>query len=222
MSVLPMPEDADVPSRPDEEYRRPAGALSHRWGGRARPPLSLLISGGPAASGARWLTGPIKTDGPGNALLASGRPSEMLAPPPRLGERQSRRLVSHKTTELRLSAVGMSAVPTYAEASLVELPILSNNLVEDVRKVCGLSNGELGRVMKVSAGTISRWKRTGVPSKDSKRLLEQLRAVGLILVGGLGVSGVHTWLTVGGRSRLRRIRAGEINAVVAEARSYEE
>jgi hypothetical protein len=50
--------------------------------------------------------------------------------------------------------------------------------------------------------------------------MEALRAIGVTLISGLGADGVSHWLSAGEPSRLERLRAGDVEAVAREARSY--
>jgi hypothetical protein len=98
-------------------------------------------------------------------------------------------------------------------------PRLSGNLAEDVHAVCGLTWDQIAGVFGVSERAAAGWRVQGVPH-HRESVMEALRAIGVILVAGLGADGVARWLTAGEPSRLERLRTGEVEAVAAEARSY--
>ena len=52
-------------------------------------------------------------------------------------------------------------------------------------------------------------------------MLEALRAVGTILVGGLGRAGARRWLTEGPNAPIDLLADGRVNEVLARAQRYE-
>lgn len=107
------------------------------------------------------------------------------------------------------------------ESSLPVVPELSDNLIVDVKRVCGLTSQQLADVLGVTERTVLSWKRGVIPD-DRQGVLEALRAIGSILVGGLGPDGVRRWLFAGAEPPVEQIRAGRIAEVAKTARSYEE
>ena len=105
------------------------------------------------------------------------------------------------------------------ESAAIPTPRLSGNLAEDVHKVCGLTWAQIAEVFKVSERAAAGWRMQGVP-RHRESAMEALRTIGVTLAGGLGSAGVAHWLSDGTPSRLERLRAGEVDAVAAEARSY--
>jgi len=116
-------------------------------------------------------------------------------------------------------AASLAAATPHVAAPLPPAPPLSGNLAEDVRAVCGLTWRQIADVFGISERAVAGWRTEGVPG-HRRETMEALRAIGAILAGGLGPEGVATWLTAGSPSRLRRLRAGEVAQVAAEADSY--
>lgn len=120
---------------------------------------------------------------------------------------------------LRGRAAALAAEVPHVAAAPPFRPQLGGNLAEDVRAVCGLTWRQIADVFAISERAVAGWRTQGVPPYRVEAM-EALRAIGAILVGGLGPQGVCAWLTVGEPSRLQRLRGGELEAVVAEAESY--
>lgn len=120
---------------------------------------------------------------------------------------------------LAAEAAAYALAAPQVESTAPPSPRLTGNLAEDVHNVCGLTWEQIAQVFKVSERAAAGWRAQGVPS-HRQEVMEALRAIGVILVGGLGPAGVARWLTAGDPSRLRRLRAGEVEAVAAEAHSY--
>lgn len=123
------------------------------------------------------------------------------------------------TDDLVSQAAALARETPQVESRAVPVPRLSGNLAEDVHSVCGLTWEQIASVFKVSERAAAGWRMQGVPA-HRVQIMEALRAVGLIFVGGLGSDGVAAWLVVGEPSRLERLRDGEVEGVAAEARSY--
>lgn len=98
-------------------------------------------------------------------------------------------------------------------------PRLSGNLAEDVHEVCGLTWRQIADVFGISERAVASWRSQSVP-RHRIATMEALRAIGAMLVGGLGPDGVCKWFTAGEPSRLRRIRDGEQEDIVEEANAY--
>ncbi len=79
--------------------------------------------------------------------------------------------------------------------------------------------GAIAEVFKISERAAAGWRAQGVPDHRVPTM-EALRAIGAVLVGGLGPEGVGEWLSSGRPSRLAQIRDGKGEAVAAEALSY--
>ena len=99
-------------------------------------------------------------------------------------------------------------------------PQLTGDLLEDARRVTGLTLDEIGRATRVSGRAVAGWRAGTVP-RHREAFLQALRSIGLSLVGGLGAPGVQRWFLSGSPSRLDRLAAGDIEGVAAEARAYE-
>lgn len=98
-------------------------------------------------------------------------------------------------------------------------PRLSDNLAEDVHVIGGLTWAQIAKVFNISERAAAGWRTQGVPP-HRQETMEALRAIAVILVGGLGAEGVSRWLSAGHPSRLDRIGAGEVATVAEEAKSY--
>jgi hypothetical protein len=120
---------------------------------------------------------------------------------------------------LAAEAAAFALAAPQVESSAPPAPRLTGNLAEDVHNICGLTWEQIGQIFKISERAAAGWRMQGVPN-HRQELMEALRAIGLTLVGGLGPVGVAQWLTAGEPSRVQRLRAGEIEPVAAEARSY--
>jgi hypothetical protein len=116
------------------------------------------------------------------------------------------------------AAVLARAMP-HRESVAPPAPVLSGNLAEDVHRIVGLSWKQIAAVFNITERAAAGWRVQGVPP-HREATMEALRAIGTILVGGLGPDGVERWLTAGHPSRLERLREGEVQAVAEEARSY--
>jgi len=98
---------------------------------------------------------------------------------------------------------------------------LTDNLVADVRTTTGLTYKDIADVYGITERAVAGWKQAGVVPRHRRALLQALRAIGLVLIGGLGADGVATWLLAGEPSRLARLAAEDFDAVVEEARAYQ-
>jgi hypothetical protein len=116
-------------------------------------------------------------------------------------------------------AAEIASTNAYLPSDLPEVPVVGQNLVADVAAVCGLTYSDLAELFEVSERAVAAWRATELP-ESRKRLMEALRSIGLILIAGLGSSGVKRWLQSGEPSRFERIRLGDIATVADEARSY--
>jgi hypothetical protein len=121
--------------------------------------------------------------------------------------------------DLRARAASLATETPHVAATAPEVPRLSGNLAEDVRRICGLTWRQIAEVFAISERAVAGWKMQGVPDHRVETM-EALRALGATLAGGLGPAGVCAWLTAGRPSRLERIRDGELATVAAEAESY--
>ena len=121
--------------------------------------------------------------------------------------------------DLRGRAASLAAEMPHVVAAPPEVPRLSGNLADDVRRICGLTWRQIAEVFGISERAVAGWKAQGVP-EYRVATMEALRAIGATLAGGLGPAGVRAWLTAGRHPRLERLRDGEVEEVAAEAESY--
>lgn len=128
--------------------------------------------------------------------------------------------VQEPADELQRLALAMAAQKPFVVEERPEPIELTDELLEDVQRTTGLTYVQLANVFGISERAVAGWKRTGIPQRRQP-LMKALRAIGLILVGGLGPHGVALWLQGGSPPRLQRLAAGELESVVAEAREYE-
>jgi DNA-binding transcriptional regulator YiaG len=112
--------------------------------------------------------------------------------------------------ELRRLALAMASHQPFVVGETVEPVQLTDELVDDVRKTAGLTYGQISQLFGISERAVAGWKQAGVP-RHREPLMRALRAIGLILVGGLGPDGVALWLRSGNPSRLQRLAAGELD-----------
>lgn len=113
-------------------------------------------------------------------------------------------------------AIHVPAVPVERP----QVPELTGDLLEDARRVTGLTLDQIGRASRVSGRAVAGWRAGTVP-RHRENFLQALRSIGLSLVGGLGPSGVQRWFLTGVPSRLDRVAAGDVEGVAAEARRFE-
>lgn len=121
--------------------------------------------------------------------------------------------------ELAAQAATLARDLPQVASSALPPPRLTGNLAEDVHAVCGLTWEQIANVFRVSERAAAGWRVQGVP-RHREAVMEALRAIGVTLVAGLGAEGVSRWLGAGQPSRLERLRAGEMEGVAEEARSY--
>jgi hypothetical protein len=122
--------------------------------------------------------------------------------------------------ELQAVALSLAAAHPFVVRPPVAPIELTDELIEDVQKTTGLTYGQISRIFGISERAVAGWKQGGVP-RHRQPLLRALRAIGLILVGGLDPDGVAVWLRAGSPSRIQRLVAGDLTSVVDEARDYE-
>jgi len=116
-------------------------------------------------------------------------------------------------------AAALAIEAPHVATTVAPVPRLSGNLADDVHAVAGLTWAQIADIFKISERAAAGWRTQGVPGLR-RETMEALRAIGVILVGGLGPAGVAEWLGAGSPSRLQRLRAGEVAAVAGEAQSY--
>lgn len=121
--------------------------------------------------------------------------------------------------DLTARAAALARVAPHRETLAAPAPALTGNLADDVHRICGLSWRQIASVFGITERAAAGWRAQGVPP-HREATMEALRAIGAILVGGLGPDGVERWLSAGHPSRLERLREGEIDQIAAEARSY--
>lgn len=129
-------------------------------------------------------------------------------------------LTQQPVDELQALALSMAAAHPFVARRKLEPIELTDELVDDVQKTTGLTYSQIAQVFGISERAVAGWKQAGVP-RHREPLMRALRAIGLILVGGLGPDGVSLWLRAGSPSRIERLAAGELSSVVEEAREYE-
>lgn len=116
-----------------------------------------------------------------------------------------------------------AAIARHTPAVAVDRPAtppLTGDLLEDARSVTGLTLAQIAQATRVSERAVASWRASTIPV-HREEFFQRLRAIGLSLVGGLGPSGVQRWFLAGAPTRLERLAAGEVEAIVAEARAYE-
>ena len=121
---------------------------------------------------------------------------------------------------LQSRAAAMARSVPAVETERPAVPQLTGNLLDDVRRVTGLTYEQIARATRVSGRAVAAWSAGTVPH-HREPFLQALRSIGLSLVGGLGQSGVQRWLLAGTPSRLDRLAAGDVGGVASEARAYE-
>jgi hypothetical protein len=121
--------------------------------------------------------------------------------------------------DLTSRAAALAVAAPHVAVAVAPAPRLSGNLAEDVHAVAGLTWAQIADVFKISERAAAGWRTQGVPGLR-RETMEALRAIGVILIGGLGPAGVAEWLGAGSPSRLQRLRAGEVAEVASEAQSY--
>jgi DNA-binding transcriptional regulator YiaG len=102
-----------------------------------------------------------------------------------------------------------------------EVTQLTGNLVADIRATSGLTTTDLAMLLGTTERTVAEWRRKGKVPDDRRNLLEALRAIGAILVGGLGRAGAKRWLTEGPAPPIDLLLAGRLEEVLGRARGYE-
>ena len=122
-------------------------------------------------------------------------------------------------TGLQAQAQLLAAARPYVVLDVPIRPEITGNLAEDVHRVSGLTWKEIAGLYGITERAVAGWRKQGVPTHRAG-LMEALRAIGAMLVGGLGRKGVRSWLSAGNPSRLGRLRDGELESVLKEALSY--
>lgn len=109
---------------------------------------------------------------------------------------------------------------SYVEGSVGTVPVITGDLLADVREICGLTADQIAFALGLDGQLdFDIMSADGVP-EPLERVLSALRAIGLTLIRGLGSAGVARWLTAPPDPRLARIRAGRIEDVAQEALQY--
>ncbi len=125
------------------------------------------------------------------------------------------------TDELQRLALSMASRRPFVARDTIEPIQLTDELVEDVQLTTGLTYGQIAQLFGISERAVAGWKQVRAVPRHRQPLLRALRAIGLILVGGLGPQGVSSWLRAGHPSRLQMLAAGDLGTVADEAREYE-
>jgi hypothetical protein len=126
----------------------------------------------------------------------------------------------HDVPSLVSEAALLASAAPAVDVAPPQVPELTGALLEDVRRVCGVTYAQLARMFGISERAVAGWRTSGVP-RHRERTLQAMRVIGLALIGGLGPQGVARWLSDGAPSRLERIAQGQEQEVAAEARRYE-
>jgi hypothetical protein len=97
-----------------------------------------------------------------------------------------------------------------------EVPVLTDNPVNDARALFNLTFEEFARLFDITERQAHRWANGGVPA-ERRTQVDALISVGLILVGSLGADGSHAWLQAGEPTSADLLRGGDVEALVARA-----
>lgn len=143
-------------------------------------------------------------------IFAEARPDEGVAEGP-----------ASEADEMRRLALAIAAESPYVSADRPEVPELTDNLVSDVRATTGLTYAAIAGLFGISERAVAAWRERNEVPRHRRALLQALRSLGLLLVGGLGVDGVAEWLEAGSPPRLARLADGDLENVLDEARGYE-
>jgi hypothetical protein len=118
--------------------------------------------------------------------------------------------------ELEELARGMSDVPAAVAIERPPVPELTDSPLENVRRLFGLTVSQLAELFGVTERQMHRYLRDGLPENRSA-LAAGLVAVGLTVIGGLGVQGARRWLYGGEPTGAELARRGSIAELAERA-----
>jgi hypothetical protein len=98
--------------------------------------------------------------------------------------------------ELERLARAMTEVPAAVVVERPVVPELSDQPLENVRRLFDLTAGQLADLFGVTERQMRRYLRNGLP-EARRPLADALVAVGLTVIGGLGARGAQRWLFSG-------------------------
>lgn len=137
---------------------------------------------------------------------AEGTAAETAAPS---AQSDVRRSVEPSDAEtMRALASRLAAEAPAVEVTPPQVPHLTDNLVDNARRLFGLTVAQLASLLGVTERQVYRLDPVRMPS-DRRSRLDALVAVGLILAGGLGPDGARGWMDSGGPSGWELLRAGD-------------
>ena len=118
--------------------------------------------------------------------------------------------------QLARVARAMRDVPAAVAVERPAVPELIDRPAENVRRLFGLTVGQLAELFGVTERQMHRYLREGLP-EGRRALADALVAVGLTVIGGLGADGARAWLHSGRPTAAQLARDGRIAELTARA-----
>jgi hypothetical protein len=122
-------------------------------------------------------------------------------------------------SDLERVARAMSDVPAYVAVGRHDVPDLTDEPLENVRRLFGLTVAQLADLFSVTERQMHRYLREGLP-EARRSLADALVAIGLTVIGGRGVDGARAWLYGGRPPRAELTKQGRIHELADEADAY--
>jgi hypothetical protein len=112
----------------------------------------------------------------------------------------------------------MTDVPAAVEVERPEVPDLTDDSLENTRRLFALTVAQLAELFGVTERQMHRYLREGLP--DNRRALaDALTAVGLTVIGGLGAHGARRWLYSGEPTAAELAQRGRIDELTTRVQA---
>ena len=117
---------------------------------------------------------------------------------------------------LRMARQAVESHGATVEVPRPLVPELTDEPVENVRRLFDLTYAEFGRLFGITERHAYRWHEGNVPAAR-RRAVDALQAVGMTIVGGLGPQGAKLWLRSGRPTGAELLAAGRLDELIDRA-----
>lgn len=114
-------------------------------------------------------------------------------------------------------ARAMTSVPAAIPVRRPEVPELTGTSLENAKRLFALTAGQLADMFGVTERQMRRYLAEGGLPESRRPLADALAAIGLTVIGGLGVRGAREWLYSGEPTGAELVKTGRITELTERA-----